>query len=881
MPRVVNVYGSPGVGKTYLLVAALNDADVQMRDGTIYLDARGLDAEDILHAIFAELFDSPVPIRDLRVERHLSSRRALVALDDAELAGSAGQRLALAAPRCRLFVTSRERVLLDGTALQLEGLAPEHVAAIAEQELGRPLSGPERAAAEAVGGAVRGHPLQLRQMFSRVREKGLSLEALAPRAATAAERVADLSEPQRAVARTLAVHGTAPVGLEHIEALAGGGARSAAQELAARHDARSHSPRYSLVGVLSEALDDLKPNIDSALEHFIGWAEAEAAAGRRDRVLLEAAALVELLGRAQQYGWHREVVRLGIAIEWALAWGNRWTAWGKVLDAVLASAQASGNAWAEGWATHQIGTRHYGLGNAPAAVTNLQRALALRERIEDRAGAEATRQNLRVANGPPPLLARLSHLSLAVLAILAALLIGAAGVSGATILGGGDSGGSGDDGASGPVLNLAVVGQGGVEGSVEGSTSIRCAKADCRQRVDRGTRLLLRPAPARGWQFSRWRGACQGRAACRVVVRRYTRVVAHFTRVTDRRDVTVRVDGIGTVVSYPAGIRCGPKDDECRATFKRSADVELTAAADRGHRFVGWSGACQGLGRCDISGGRPTVTVGARFVPDDDALTLEVEVGGDGDGRVVSSTSGIDCGEACAASFPRDTRVVLRAIPGKGSRFPGWNDPACATAGDSTCTIRLATSRTVRARFTDGTSPPQQTSYELEVHVQGNGTVSSEPGEIPACATACVASFPAGEVVVLKPSPSAGHRLREWGEACTGSPLDACRLTLDASMSAALVFEPIPRRRTPPPPAKTYRLITGTTGQPGGAVDPSCPNGCPYAAGTVVVVKGISDPPNDVYFQDWASGCPNPVALQPCTVTMNADRALVAEFSAG
>ncbi|HYI18743.1 MAG TPA: hypothetical protein VD836_08525, partial [Solirubrobacteraceae bacterium] len=60
-PRVVNVYGSPGVGKTYLLVEALNRPDAEMPDGTIYLDARGLDTEDILHAIFEELYDSPVP----------------------------------------------------------------------------------------------------------------------------------------------------------------------------------------------------------------------------------------------------------------------------------------------------------------------------------------------------------------------------------------------------------------------------------------------------------------------------------------------------------------------------------------------------------------------------------------------------------------------------------------------------------------------------------------------------------------------------------------------------------------------------------------------------------------------------------------------------
>ena len=145
-----------GIGKTWLVIEALNRPEMEMRDGTIYLDADGLDAEDILHAIFGELFDSPVPIRDLRVERHLSSCSAVVAIEDGELAPPDTQRIALAAPRCRLFITSHQRVVFDGDAVQLEGLAPEHVAAIAAQELGRPLSASERAAAEAVGrGAAR------------------------------------------------------------------------------------------------------------------------------------------------------------------------------------------------------------------------------------------------------------------------------------------------------------------------------------------------------------------------------------------------------------------------------------------------------------------------------------------------------------------------------------------------------------------------------------------------------------------------------------------------------------------------------------------------------------------------------------------------------
>ncbi|MDQ3678160.1 MAG: hypothetical protein M3401_15420 [Actinomycetota bacterium] len=862
-PRVVNVYGSQGLGKTYVLVEALNCPDVEMRDGTIYLDARGRDAEDILHAIFGELFDSPVPIRDLRVERHLSNRRAVVALEDVELAADGAQRLALGAPRCRLFVTSRQRVLFDGVAVQLEGLAQEHVPAIAEQELGRPLSGPERAAAEAVGAALRGHPLQLRQTFNRVREQGLSLESLAPRAASAAERGAELSAPQRDVARTLAVHGTAPLGLEHIQALAGGPARVAARELEARHDARSHSPRYSLVGELAEAFDDLDPELDRALEYFIGWAESEAAAGRRERVLAEGAALVELLTRVHRAGRHPEVVRLGVAIEWPLAWGNRWSAWGQVLDLVLASARASENRWAEGWAMHQLGTRQYGLGNGSVAVTGLKQALALRERIGDGAGADATRQNLRVAAGPPPLLHRLSHLSVAVVAVMTVLLIGAAGVAGAQILGGGD--------AAGPALVLSVQGKGAV---VSDDESIRCAEAACREELDSGSRVLLRAEPQRGWQFSRWSGACSGRGPCRLVVKTDTSVTALFKRVGDPRDVTVRVDGRGTVVSYPAGISCGA-DKECRATFKRSGELQLTAAAARGHRFAGWSGDCDGVRPCVVKGDERAVAAGARFVADGDARSLTVLTRGVGAGRVVSSTSGIDCGELCTASFRRGTRVVLTAIPQRGSSFPGWTDPACAPATGDTCTITLKSTRDVVVRFNHVAAPPRAQSHELEVLVRGKaGTISSEPAGIESCDGRCAESLREGEVVLTASAPE-GYRLGEWGRACAGTEADVCRLTLDKPLTVLAIFK---RDDQKPEPTPTYTLTTRVEGA-GGSIQPDCSSGCAYDAGERVTLT--ADNGADSFFSRWELGCPTDPETRTCTITMDADHEVIAEFGPG
>jgi len=55
--------------------------------------------------------------------------------------------------------------------------------------------------------------------------------------------------------------------------------------------------------------------------------------------------------------------------------------------------------------------------------------------------------------------------------------------------------------------------------------------------------------------------------------------------------LTVAVIGAGSVLSTPAGIAC---PGECAAEFAAGTGVTLTAVADGGMTFAGWSGACTG-----------------------------------------------------------------------------------------------------------------------------------------------------------------------------------------------------------------------------------------------------------------------------------------------
>jgi hypothetical protein len=56
--------------------------------------------------------------------------------------------------------------------------------------------------------------------------------------------------------------------------------------------------------------------------------------------------------------------------------------------------------------------------------------------------------------------------------------------------------------------------------------------------------------------------------------------------------------GSGTVTSSPPGINCGA---DCSASYNSGAAVTLTASADAGSYFTGWSAPCSGNGTCTVT----------------------------------------------------------------------------------------------------------------------------------------------------------------------------------------------------------------------------------------------------------------------------------------
>jgi len=411
----VEFHGQAGLGKTTLLrYLSHHPAATSFPDGVVYLSARHQPMDDLLQSLFDAFYESDVPFKptDVQVRHALQNKQALILLDDVNLARDEVEALMDVAPGCTFLLASPERCLWgEGRAVALRGLPPSDAQALVERELGRSLTLKERTAVQALCTALEGHPLRLLQAAAMAREEGRSLAEVARRTqipspveALTAETLNALPKPERRVLAALAALGGAPLPAEHLAALTGLPSVAPVLEvLQGRGLVQAHSPRYSLAGALGEYLQqvwDLTPWAEGILAYFTTWAERHRSAS--DRLLEEADAILQVLNWAAGAGRWKEVLRLGWAVEGALALGRRWGAWAQVLQWVLQAARALADQAAEAWSLHQLGSRALCLGDAAMARTSLSQALHMREAIGDRAGAAVTRHNLNLLPGAPP-----------------------------------------------------------------------------------------------------------------------------------------------------------------------------------------------------------------------------------------------------------------------------------------------------------------------------------------------------------------------------------------------------------------------------------------------------------------------------------------------
>ena len=322
--------------------------------------------------------------------------------------------------------------------------------------------------------------------------------------------------------------------------------------------------------------------------------------------------------------------------------------------------------------------------------------------------------------------------------------------------------------------------------------------------------------------------------------------------------VTKAGTGSGGVTSNPAGIDCGAT---CTHQYSDNTMVTLTATADPGSSFTGWSGeGCTGTGTCSVTMSQAR-TVTATFTQN--ALhDLTVNKDGTGTGGVTSSPVGIDCGATCTYGFPEGVSVTLTATPTFGSTFAGWSGEGCT--GTGTCIVSMTQARTVTATFT------LLPTHTLTVTKAGNGSgsVSSSPAGID-CGATCSHAFPEGSPITLTATAAAGSTFTGWsGSGCSGT--GTCTVTIDADHAVTATFT-----------LQTHTLTVSKNGSGSGSVSSSpgpisCGATCSagYDHGTVVTLTATADAGST--FAAWSGAC---TGTGTCQVTMDQARAVTATFN--
>ena len=154
-------------------------------------------------------------------------------------------------------------------------------------------------------------------------------------------------------------------------------------------------------------------------------------------------------------------------------------------------------------------------------------------------------------------------------------------------------------------LNVSKSGSG--SGTVTSNpTGISCG-TQCSKVLTQGSVVVLAAQADAGSTFTGWSGGgCSGTGTCEVTMNAEITVTAAFNLIGSTHELSVEKSGSGsgTVTSNPVGISCG---SDCTQAYSEGQSVTLTAAADPGSIFGGWSDGCSGTGSCEVTMNADTI----------------------------------------------------------------------------------------------------------------------------------------------------------------------------------------------------------------------------------------------------------------------------------
>ena len=274
--------------------------------------------------------------------------------------------------------------------------------------------------------------------------------------------------------------------------------------------------------------------------------------------------------------------------------------------------------------------------------------------------------------------------------------------------------------------------------------------------------------------------------------------------------LTVKVSGGGSV-SQPSG------------SFTQGTVLTLTATANPGWRFTGWSGALAGTSPTQNLTLDQNKSVTALFTQEQYSLARRVV----GSGSVAVSPD--------QGSYVYGTVVAAAATPATGWSFSGWSGDLSGSG--ATQNVTMDGSKTITATFT-------QNQFALNTTIGGgSGTVLLSPDQT---------TYVYGDVVSVQAVPAPGFVFQSWGGDLSGDG-SGRNLTIDGNKNISALFA-----------GAAYTVSTAVVGS--GRID-LYPDQTTYAYGDVISVTATADA--GWRLGEWQVGLSGVKESQLLTITDN------------
>jgi hypothetical protein len=310
---------------------------------------------------------------------------------------------------------------------------------------------------------------------------------------------------------------------------------------------------------------------------------------------------------------------------------------------------------------------------------------------------------------------------------------------------------------------------------------------NCTRSFAFGTTLTLTAVPSSGSVFTGWSGACSGARTCSVTMDADRPVTANFEKIVGRELVFTKAGtGDGTLNVAPLGGTPDSCVENCTRSFAFGTTLTLTAVPRSGSVFTGWSGDCAGARTCSVTmDAARSVTAIFDNVTLPTLPTLTYVKAGSGSGTVSFENNRRTeiCDANCTKAFPERTRVMLLAMPERGSVFVGWQGDC---RSNRYCIVAMTGARSVTAVFEKITLPV----LAYENSGTGSGSVSFlHERSAEACEANCTKEYPTRSLVRLVAAPAPGSVFVGWAGDCSGNL--SCLVSMTGDRSVTAIFDEV------------------------------------------------------------------------------------------